>query len=138
MPVSDAALQEYYDKHYHQLLPLIDEKVHQEKTQQDKLKEVKARLNFEGWIPRGAVFTRLGGKEKGVFNRMKGKERSVYARSSDSRTQRHRNFQREAESRYKSSRSRKAKPIPRKRYHKEASSQRTEAFSKSEDSGGGH
>ncbi|GJR61651.1 reverse transcriptase domain-containing protein [Tanacetum coccineum] len=48
MPVSDAALREYYDKHYHQLLPLIAKKVHQEKTQQDKLKEVKARLNFEG------------------------------------------------------------------------------------------
>ncbi|GKC88333.1 hypothetical protein Tco_1148982 [Tanacetum coccineum] len=47
-PVSDAALWEYCDKHYHQLLPLIAEKVHQEKTQQDKLKEVKARLNFEG------------------------------------------------------------------------------------------
>ncbi|GJS13954.1 hypothetical protein Tco_0408426 [Tanacetum coccineum] len=47
-PASGAALQEYCDKHYHQLLPLIAEKVHQEKAQQDKLKEVKARLNFEG------------------------------------------------------------------------------------------
>ncbi|GJX83955.1 hypothetical protein Tco_0333436 [Tanacetum coccineum] len=47
-PASDAALQEYCDKHYHQLLPLIAEKVHQEKAQQDKLKEVKARLNFKG------------------------------------------------------------------------------------------
>ncbi|GKD28093.1 hypothetical protein Tco_1234307 [Tanacetum coccineum] len=47
-PASDAALREYYDKHYHQLLPIIAEKVHQEKVQQEKLKEVKARLNFEG------------------------------------------------------------------------------------------
>nr|GFC35431.1 reverse transcriptase domain-containing protein [Tanacetum cinerariifolium] len=45
---SDAALQEYFDKHYHQLLPIIAEKVHQKKVQQEKLKEVKARLNFEG------------------------------------------------------------------------------------------
>ncbi|GJR16301.1 hypothetical protein Tco_0798953 [Tanacetum coccineum] len=44
----EAALREYCDKHHHQLLPLIAEKVHQEKVQQDKLKEVKARLNFEG------------------------------------------------------------------------------------------
>ncbi|GJW13739.1 hypothetical protein Tco_0017872 [Tanacetum coccineum] len=39
---------EYCDKHYHQLLLLIAEKVHPEKKQQDKLKEVKARLNIEG------------------------------------------------------------------------------------------
>nr|GEV81379.1 reverse transcriptase domain-containing protein [Tanacetum cinerariifolium] len=32
---------------YHQLLPIIAEKVHQEKVQQEKLKAVKARLNFE-------------------------------------------------------------------------------------------
>ncbi|GJS48652.1 reverse transcriptase domain-containing protein [Tanacetum coccineum] len=41
---SNAALREYCDKHYHQLLPIIAEKVHQEKAQQEKL---KARLNFE-------------------------------------------------------------------------------------------
>ncbi|GJT48606.1 reverse transcriptase domain-containing protein [Tanacetum coccineum] len=46
-PASDAALQEYYDKNYHQLLPIIAEKVHQEKVQQEKLKAVKARLNFK-------------------------------------------------------------------------------------------
>ncbi|GKC03838.1 hypothetical protein Tco_0995448 [Tanacetum coccineum] len=48
MPAFDAALREYCDKHYHQLLPLIAENVHQEKAQQDKLKEVKAHLSFEG------------------------------------------------------------------------------------------
>ncbi|GJR85568.1 hypothetical protein Tco_0209579 [Tanacetum coccineum] len=47
-PASDAALREYYDKYYHQLLPIIVEKVHQEKMQQEKLQEVKPRLNFEG------------------------------------------------------------------------------------------
>ncbi|GJY50654.1 reverse transcriptase domain-containing protein [Tanacetum coccineum] len=47
-PASDAALREYCDKHYHQLLPIIAEKVYNEKVQQEKLKEVKARLNFEG------------------------------------------------------------------------------------------
>nr|GEX30267.1 reverse transcriptase domain-containing protein [Tanacetum cinerariifolium] len=43
----DAALREYCDRNYHQLLSIITEKVHQEKVQQEKLKEVKARLNFE-------------------------------------------------------------------------------------------
>ncbi|GJX26674.1 hypothetical protein Tco_0232970 [Tanacetum coccineum] len=46
---SDAALREYCDKNYDQLLPIIAKKVHKEKAQQDKLKEVKARLNFTGY-----------------------------------------------------------------------------------------
>ncbi|GKE30980.1 reverse transcriptase domain-containing protein [Tanacetum coccineum] len=45
--ISDEALLEYCDRNYHQILPIIAEKVHQEKVQQEKLKAVKARLNFE-------------------------------------------------------------------------------------------
>ncbi|GJQ99016.1 hypothetical protein Tco_0522001, partial [Tanacetum coccineum] len=45
--ISDEALREYCDRNYHQILPIIAEKVHQEKVQQEKLKAVKARLNFE-------------------------------------------------------------------------------------------
>nr|GEX01318.1 reverse transcriptase domain-containing protein [Tanacetum cinerariifolium] len=47
MPASDAALREYCDKNYHKLLPIIAEKVLQEKMQQERLKAVNARLNFE-------------------------------------------------------------------------------------------
>nr|GEX37330.1 reverse transcriptase domain-containing protein [Tanacetum cinerariifolium] len=47
-PASDAAFREYCDKYYHQLLTIIAEKVPREKVQQEKLKEVKARLNFKG------------------------------------------------------------------------------------------
>ncbi|GKE37789.1 hypothetical protein Tco_1461194, partial [Tanacetum coccineum] len=36
---SDAAILEYSDKHYYQLLPVMAEKLHREKTQQEKLKE---------------------------------------------------------------------------------------------------
>nr|GEV31638.1 reverse transcriptase domain-containing protein [Tanacetum cinerariifolium] len=43
----DAAMREYCDRNYHQVLPITAEKVHQEKVQQEKLKAVKARLNFE-------------------------------------------------------------------------------------------
>nr|GEW42310.1 reverse transcriptase domain-containing protein [Tanacetum cinerariifolium] len=46
-PISDEALREYCDKNCHQILPIIAEKLHQEKAQQEKLKAVKARLNFE-------------------------------------------------------------------------------------------
>nr|GEU58588.1 reverse transcriptase domain-containing protein [Tanacetum cinerariifolium] len=46
-PASDAALREYCGKHYNQLFPILAEKMHQEKVQQEKIKAVKARLNFE-------------------------------------------------------------------------------------------
>ncbi|GJV82668.1 hypothetical protein Tco_1522566 [Tanacetum coccineum] len=45
--IFDEALREYCDRNYHQILPIIAEKVHQEKVQQEKLKAVKSRLNFE-------------------------------------------------------------------------------------------
>ncbi|GJU99175.1 reverse transcriptase domain-containing protein [Tanacetum coccineum] len=47
-PASDAALREYCDKNYNQLLPIIAEKFNKEKEKNEKLKEVKARLNFGG------------------------------------------------------------------------------------------
>ncbi|GJS21778.1 hypothetical protein Tco_0450410 [Tanacetum coccineum] len=47
-PASDAALREYCDKNYNQLLPIIAEKFNKEKERNEKPKEVKARLNFEG------------------------------------------------------------------------------------------
>nr|GEU57545.1 reverse transcriptase domain-containing protein [Tanacetum cinerariifolium] len=46
-PASDASLREYCHRNYHRLLPIIAEKVHQENVQQERLKAVKARLNFE-------------------------------------------------------------------------------------------
>nr|GEW43852.1 reverse transcriptase domain-containing protein [Tanacetum cinerariifolium] len=46
-PASDAAVREYCDKNYSQLLPIMAEKFNKEKERNDKLKEVKARLNFE-------------------------------------------------------------------------------------------
>nr|GEX32347.1 reverse transcriptase domain-containing protein [Tanacetum cinerariifolium] len=45
--VSDEDLREYCDKNYHQILPIIAENLHKEKAQQEKLKAVKARLNFK-------------------------------------------------------------------------------------------
>nr|GEY41759.1 reverse transcriptase domain-containing protein [Tanacetum cinerariifolium] len=46
-PLPIAALREYCDRNYHQLLPIIAEKVHQDKVQQEKLKAVKACFIFE-------------------------------------------------------------------------------------------
>nr|GEW96626.1 reverse transcriptase domain-containing protein [Tanacetum cinerariifolium] len=47
-PAFDAALQEYCDKNYNQLLPIMAEKFNEEKERNEKLKGVKARLNFGG------------------------------------------------------------------------------------------
>ncbi|GJW70041.1 hypothetical protein Tco_0126958 [Tanacetum coccineum] len=45
-PMSDEVLREVCDKIYHQLLPLIAEKMQKEKEQKDKLNAVKARLIY--------------------------------------------------------------------------------------------
>ncbi|GKE94211.1 hypothetical protein Tco_1579066, partial [Tanacetum coccineum] len=47
-PASDVALQKYCDKNYNQLLPIIADKFNKEKERNEKLKEVKARLNVRG------------------------------------------------------------------------------------------
>ncbi|GKA41000.1 hypothetical protein Tco_0733593 [Tanacetum coccineum] len=119
MPASDAALREYCDRNYHQLLPIIAEKIHQEKVQQEKLKAVKAHLNFKEVSPeprrgrpesprkrvpeRKTVFKRL---EKGVFHRLRDKGKSMFTHSNDSRRQSYHNSRRDTESCYQSSRSR--------------------------------
>ncbi|GKD38524.1 hypothetical protein Tco_1258731, partial [Tanacetum coccineum] len=45
-PMPDEVLREICDKNYHQLLPLITEKMQKEKEQKDKLNAVKARLIY--------------------------------------------------------------------------------------------
>nr|GEU81298.1 retrovirus-related Pol polyprotein from transposon TNT 1-94 [Tanacetum cinerariifolium] len=47
-PAFDASLREYCDKNYNQLLPIIAKKFNKEKERNEKLKGVKARLNFGG------------------------------------------------------------------------------------------
>nr|GEU46362.1 reverse transcriptase domain-containing protein [Tanacetum cinerariifolium] len=93
-PASDTALREYCDRNYHQLLPIIAEKVHQENVQQERLKDLKKRLGSrhargmsESPEPRRersksprkkdserrTVFKRL---EKGVFHRLGDKRKN--------------------------------------------------------------
>ncbi|GJW67698.1 hypothetical protein Tco_0122122 [Tanacetum coccineum] len=62
-PMSDEVLREMCDKNYHQLLPLIAEKMQKEKEQKDKLNAVKARLIY--------------GEESGI----KSREESHYSES---------------------------------------------------------
>nr|GEW48705.1 reverse transcriptase domain-containing protein [Tanacetum cinerariifolium] len=78
-PVSDAALREYCDKHYHQLLPITAEKVHQEKVQQKKLKEVKARLNFKGCSGRNSKVQEVSQHSESRTPNKKKKETKEYS-----------------------------------------------------------
>ncbi|GJV80971.1 hypothetical protein Tco_1516841, partial [Tanacetum coccineum] len=144
-PVSDAALREYCDKHYNQLLPILAEKMHQEKVQQEKLKAVKARLNFEevsqhseSGTPsrRRELRKRLGSKH--IRSVLGDKEKSMSAYSNDSWHQSYHSNRRDTESCYQSSRSRGTEPASKKHHNKRASSRRMRALSESKDSKGGH
>ncbi|GKA56448.1 reverse transcriptase domain-containing protein [Tanacetum coccineum] len=64
-PMSDEILWEMCDKNYHQLLPLIAEKMQKEKEQKDKLNAVKARLIY--------------GEESGI--KIRSREESHYSES---------------------------------------------------------
>ncbi|GKC06484.1 reverse transcriptase domain-containing protein [Tanacetum coccineum] len=170
-PASNEALRELCDKNYHQLLPLIAEKMQKEKEQQDKLKAVKARLlygNESGRNPRNheeshysesktptawteprrrhgrkhsrspspvaSVFRRLKQnrppsprlrprKEGGVFNRLGRKEPGASTRF---------------DSHHQSSQAKRTEVPARKHHHEGTSFRRTNGYSESEDSEGGH
>ncbi|GJR23753.1 reverse transcriptase domain-containing protein [Tanacetum coccineum] len=116
-PASDAALREYCDKNYNQLLPIIAEKFNREREKNEKLKGVKARLNFDGSFGT--------------------------SRYSESRTM----STREHEKRHKSRRSRSPRPSPsvfsrirreRSRSPRQKLREKEGGVIKSEDNGGGH
>ncbi|GJQ96258.1 reverse transcriptase domain-containing protein [Tanacetum coccineum] len=159
-PASDAALREFCDKNYNQLLPILAEKMHQEKVQQEKLKAVKAHPIFEetsqhskSGAPsrRRDVRKRLGPKdahsmsrspeprlEKGVFHRLGDKEKGMSAYSGSSRRQSYHSSRGDTESYYQSSRSRGTEPAPKRHHDRKAYSRKGGRMSESEDSAGGH
>ncbi|GJU40213.1 reverse transcriptase domain-containing protein [Tanacetum coccineum] len=147
-PVSDEALREYCDKNYHQILPIIAEKVHQEKVQQEKLKAVKARLNFKE-TSRHSKSDHQGRNirkeeqcskdwKKGVFHRLGDKEKNVSVHSKESRRKSCYSSRRDTESCYQSSRSRETEIASEKHRRERDYSRRTEAMSESKGSAGGH
>ncbi|GJT39289.1 hypothetical protein Tco_0939154 [Tanacetum coccineum] len=71
-PASDAALREYCDKNYNQLMPITAEKFDREKEKSEKLKELKSWLNFEGCSRTSRS------KEGGVFKRLRSRGKSVF------------------------------------------------------------
>ncbi|GKB81033.1 reverse transcriptase domain-containing protein [Tanacetum coccineum] len=155
-PASDAALREFCDKNYNQLLPILTEKMHQEKVQQEKLKGVKARLNFkeasqysESGTPskRGDVRKRHGPKDARSMSRSPEPrhDRSRSPRRKDPkretvfrRRQSHHNNREDTESYYQNSRSQGMDPAPKRHHDRKACPRKGGRMSESEDSTGEH
>ncbi|GKA61052.1 hypothetical protein Tco_0760459 [Tanacetum coccineum] len=160
-PAFDVALREYCDKYYHQLLPIIAEKVHQEKGQQEKLKEVKARLDFEGCSGRNSRIQEVSqhsmsrtpnvrgehrrGRRSGGSRSMSGspERTSVFSRlrRDKSESPRHRQIGKEIRDRGVFNRltgMEKSVSAHSKSGYQSSRSRKTEPLSESEDSRGGH
>ncbi|GKA18736.1 reverse transcriptase domain-containing protein, partial [Tanacetum coccineum] len=151
-PMSDEVLREMCDKNYHQLLPLIAEKMQKEKEQKDKLNAVKARLIYgdesgikirsreeshysESKTPTARTEPRRRHRDRhsrslsphasegGVFNRLGRKEPATSARFG---------------SRRRSPQAKRTEVEPRRHQQKGTPSRTTSRYSESEDSEGGH
>ncbi|GKB18059.1 reverse transcriptase domain-containing protein [Tanacetum coccineum] len=148
-PTSNAALREFCDKNYNQLLPILAEKMHQEKVQQEKLKAIKARLNFEetsqhseSGAPskRRDVRKRLGPKD--ACNMSKSPE----PRSDRSRSPRRKDPEREMVFRRLENgvfhrlgdKEKGTEPAPKRHHDRKTYSRKGGRMSESEDSAGGH
>ncbi|GJT00965.1 hypothetical protein Tco_0822134 [Tanacetum coccineum] len=129
--MSDEVLREMCDKNYHQLLPLIAEKMQKEKEQKDKLNAVKARLIY--------------GEESGI--KIRSREESHYSESKTptARTEprrRHGGRLRRKEpttsarpdSRQRSPQAKRVEVEAKRRQQKETPSRTTSQYSESEDS----
>ncbi|GJT35387.1 hypothetical protein Tco_0925806 [Tanacetum coccineum] len=146
-PASDAALREYCDKNYNKFLLIIAEKFNEEKGKNKKLKGVKARLNFNG-----SSRTSRYSKSKTMSTRQHKKRHrsrrsrnprpstSVFSRIRRERSRSLRQKLREKKGGvFKRLGNRKNSVSSRSDSHNQRSYSRyTEAFSESEDSGGGH
>ncbi|GJV64804.1 hypothetical protein Tco_1475632 [Tanacetum coccineum] len=146
-PASDAALREYCDKNYNQLLPIIAEKFNQKKEKKEKLKEVKARLNFEGcfetsWYSESRT---MSTKEHEKRNRSRHSRSprpnpSVFSRIRRDRSRSPRQNSREKEGGVFKRLGNRGKGVSARsdKYNQRSYSRYTYALSESEDSGGGH
>ncbi|GJW29886.1 hypothetical protein Tco_0046761 [Tanacetum coccineum] len=134
-PMSDEVLREMCDKNYHQLLPLIAEKMQKEKEQKDKLNEVKAQLIY--------------GEESGA--KIRSHEESHYSESKtptariEPRRRRGDRLGRKEPatsagpgSRQRSPQARRTEVEARRHQQKVTPSHTTSQYSESEDSEGGH
>ncbi|GJY63723.1 reverse transcriptase domain-containing protein [Tanacetum coccineum] len=133
--ISDEGLREYCDRNYNQILPIIAKKVHQEKVQQEKLKAVKAHLNFEETSRNSESGTPI--KRRGLKERLEPRHVRSRSGSPEPRHDRPESPKRKGPE-IKAVFKRLEKSASERRYTKRASSRRTEELSESEGIAGGH
>ncbi|GJZ10876.1 reverse transcriptase domain-containing protein [Tanacetum coccineum] len=155
-PASDAALREFCDKNYNQLLPIFAEKItpsrgHQaEEGMSGKDSDQKMpvacpeALNQDTADP-NHLEEKIQKKrrcskdwKKGVFHRLGDKEKGMSAYSGSSRRQSYHSSRGDIESYYQSSRSRGTEPAPKRHHDRKAYLRKGGRMSESEDSAGGH
>ncbi|GJU42533.1 reverse transcriptase domain-containing protein [Tanacetum coccineum] len=90
-PTSDEVLRELCDKNYHQLLPLIAEKMQKEKEQQDKL---NAGTNREGGmdvkeLPKPSPIASVVGKEQSASAHSDSRHQSSHAKGTEVQLKKH-------------------------------------------------
>nr|GEW87776.1 reverse transcriptase domain-containing protein [Tanacetum cinerariifolium] len=144
-PASDAAIQEYYDKNCNQLLPIIAEKFKTKKERNEKLKQVKTRLKFEGCSRTSRYFESKTmsakeheGKHRSILPRNPRLSPSVFSRIRRDRSRSSRSREKEG-CMFKRLGSRGKSVFSRSDSHNQRSYSRyTQALSQSEDSKGGH
>ncbi|GKC00519.1 reverse transcriptase domain-containing protein, partial [Tanacetum coccineum] len=153
-PASDAALREFCDKNYNQLLSILTKKMHQEKGTSRKERRNRLRPKDAHSISRSpeprhdrsrsprrkdpkreTMFRRL---EKGTFHRLGDKEKGMSAYSGNSRHQSRHSSCRDTESYYQNSRSRGTEPALKRHHDRKACSRKGGRMSESEDSAGEH
>ncbi|GJR21985.1 reverse transcriptase domain-containing protein [Tanacetum coccineum] len=148
-PVYDAALREFRDKNYNQLLPILAKKMHQEKVQQEKLKAIKARLNFE----ETSQYSESGApsRRRGIRKRLRPKDARRMSRSPEPRRYRSRSPRRKDTERETvftrlekgvfhrlGDKEKGTEPAPKRHHDRKAYSRKGGRMSESEDSAGGH
>nr|GEW80461.1 hypothetical protein [Tanacetum cinerariifolium] len=140
---SDAALWEYCDKKYNQLLPIMTEKFNHEKEKNEKLNELKARLNFKGCFgtSRYSKSKTMSTKEHGNRHRSRCScipRTSVFSRIRRERSRSPRQRKKEGGVFKRLGSREKSVSACSDNYDHHSHSRYTEALSESEDSGGGH
>nr|GEU72701.1 reverse transcriptase domain-containing protein [Tanacetum cinerariifolium] len=135
---TDAALREYCDKHYNQLLPILAEKMHQENEQQEKLKAVKARLNFEEVSQHSESGT--PSRRRDLRKRLRSRRiHNVFGSREPRRRRSESPRKRDPKRKTVFKRLEKGTELaPEKHHNKRASSRRTKVLSESEGSAGGY
>ncbi|GJV01858.1 reverse transcriptase domain-containing protein [Tanacetum coccineum] len=142
--MSDEVLRKWCDKNYHQLLPLIAEKMQKEKEQKDRLNAVKARLIYgqESGVKiishEESASTQNSKHQTGEQNPKKGSEAGIHRSPSPHASEQFTSLRCSDRSSAKSPQAQRTDVGIRRRQQRQTPSRATSQYSESKDSEGGH